>query len=211
MNIATNPEWSSHQPLIQAVMEFYKPKFVLELGMGEFSTPYLMSNFRNPDIEYLGIENDKEWIEHLKTKLGDFKTLFHDLGSDIKLGTHLPEISEEKKNEIINYYKSLEIPNIHPSVLFVDQFTCARTLSINTLGNKFDIIMYHDCQPEGIAWYNYDLINLPEYKSYYLKSDVAWTGLLIKNIDENFASVVNKYSEEYLKNNPSMKTMKFIL
>lgn len=93
VNIATDPEWSSHQPLIQAVMDFYKPKFVLELGMSKYSTPF----FLKPDVEYLGIENDKDWIEHLKTELGNINCKFHFLGEEVKISTHYPELSESKK------------------------------------------------------------------------------------------------------------------
>ena len=35
-------EWSTHQPLIRAVMEQYKPTFVLELGCGDNSTPIFL-------------------------------------------------------------------------------------------------------------------------------------------------------------------------
>lgn len=69
--------------------------------------------------------------------------------------------------------------------------------------------MYHDCQPDGIVFYDYHLICLPDYELYYLKSDVAWTALRLKNLNPKFIKVVEKYSGKYPINNPSMKKMKF--
>jgi hypothetical protein len=201
----TSSEWTSHQPLIQSVMDFYKPKFILELGMGNFSTPF----FINKGATYLGIENDEKWIEHLKENLGDMNTIFHNLGPNIKLGTHLYEISDEMKSSITEFYRNLIFPEDKPNLLFVDQYTCCRTLSLNALGNKFDIIMYHDCQPAGITWYNYNLINLQGFQIFTLKSDISWTRLMVKEYSEDFINVIQPYIEQYKKNNPDIRTMQF--
>jgi hypothetical protein len=201
-----NSEWTTHQPLIQAVMKFYKPNFILELGMGNFSTPL----FRQKNVQYLGVENDEKWIEHLKNNIGPMDTIFHDLGPNIKLGTRLYEISEDDKASITKFYHNLTFPNLKPNVLFVDQYTSCRTLSINVLGNKFDIIMYHDCQPDGIPWYNYDLINLEGFQTFTLKSDISWTRLMVKNYHNDFAGVIEPFIQAYKRNNPDIRTMKFI-
>lgn len=198
-------EWTTHQPLIQSVMEVYKPRFILELGMGNFSTPF----FINKGAQYLGVENDEKWIDHLKNNLGNMDTIFHDLGPNVKLGTHLYEINDEQKTSIINFYKSLKYPDLKPNVLFVDQFTCCRTLSINTLGNDFDVIMYHDCQPAGIPWYSYNLINLDGFQIFTLKSDISWTRLMVKHYDDSFTNVVQSFIQIYKKNNPDIKYMEF--
>ena len=170
-------EWSTHQPLLKAVMELYKPAFVLELGMGDNSTPI----FLNYKTKLLSVENDSEWINYMKNKYENIDVIYHDLNDqNIKLGTHLYELTEIKKAEIISYYQNLKFLDLKPNLLFVDQFTSCRTLSINTLGDKFDMIIYHDCQPAGIPWYSYNLIKLDEFINYYLKTPASWTALMIK-------------------------------
>jgi len=201
----TSSEWTTHQPLIKAVMQSYKPKFVLELGMGNFSTPL----FLQKDVAYLGVENDLNWIGHLKNNLGPMNTIFHDLGPGVKLGTHLNEISENIRASIVDFYKNLKYPDLKPNVLFVDQFTSCRTLSINTLGEYFDVIIYHDCQPAGIPCYSYDLINLEGFQIFTLKSDISWTGLMVKKYNNDFSKVIKLFIQEYKKNNPDITYMEF--
>ena len=197
--------WTTHQPLIKAVMQSYKPKFVLELGMGNFSTPL----FLQKDVEYLGVENDVTWIGHLENNLGPMNTIFHDLGPDIKIGTHLYEISENAKASICDFYKNLKYPRLKPNVLFVDQFTSCRTLSINTLGKYFDVIIYHDCEPAGIPWYSYNLINLEGFQIFTLKSDTSWTRLMVKKYNNDFSKVIKLFIQEYKMNNPDIRYMEF--
>jgi len=184
--------WASHQPLIKSVMEFYKPKFVLELGVGNFSTPeFLKGN------DYLGIENDAKWIDIIKNKFQNINIIHHDLGSDIQASTKYTSLSQNQINKYIDFYNKIPIPNLEPKLLFVDQFTCVRALSLNALADKFDIIIYHDSEPNAIAWYNYDLINVKDFKKYHLKTDVVWTTLLIKNFDFEIVDVINKNIKEF--------------
>jgi hypothetical protein len=207
MNIENFYEWSTHQPLIRATMELYKPVFVLELGLGVHSTPI----FLEYGPELLSIENDKEWLDHIKEKYPNINTLFHSLG-ELKLGTHLYEVSEKQKLEITNYYIGLKFSELKPNLLFVDQYTACRTLSINTLKEKFDFIIYHDCQPAGISWYSYNLINKNGFNSYYLKTPTSWTALMVseKN-DKGFTplnEVILPHINNYMKNHSDCKYMK---
>jgi len=64
MKIESNRIWASHRPLVLAVIDVYRPSFVLELGIGDFSTPL----FQNKEFDYLGVESDPEWIERIAGK-----------------------------------------------------------------------------------------------------------------------------------------------
>jgi hypothetical protein len=207
MNIENFYEWSTHQPLIRAAMELYKPAFVLELGLGVHSTPI----FLEYETTLLSIENDKEWLNHIKEKYVGIDTLFHDLGG-LKLGTHLYEISEKQKSEITNYYIGLKFPELKPNLLFVDQFTSCRTLSINALKNKFDFIIYHDCQPAGIPWYSYNLINKSGFNSYYLKTPTSWTELMVDEKKDKGFDLLNEiiipHTNDYKDKNSDCKFMR---
>jgi len=219
MNITNNYEWSTHAPLNGALIETFNPKFIVELGTGLYSTPIFLNSSAE---KMMFIDNDTEWLEEVK-KINHFddrcKVLHHDLGENIVLGTKLREISQEKKDEIFNYYKALastiKEENISPKMLFVDHYTCARSLSINAMFSAFDIIVYHDCQPKGIRWYEYyfhqDLYS--NYDSYFLISPTSWTGCFIKKTlpcEKNLDDVIVKYIDDYCNKNDLKKEQMYL-
>lgn len=172
----------THLPALRAVMDLYAPEFVLEMGIGIHSTPVLLEY----PVKYIGIENDMEWVDLMNSKV-EAEIIFHPLDSSINAGTPLSSLTKEQTDKISNYYKSLKIPAIRPNLLFVDQWTCNRVLSINALRGKFDIIIYHDCEPAGIIEYSYDRINSRGFNTYILKSAKSWTGIMIRQkIDKGF-------------------------
>jgi hypothetical protein len=183
MRIWDTWDWKTHQPLIRAAMDLYSPEFVLELGMGPFSTPLFMEY----KIEFLSIENDIEWYNYMRG-LYKFNTLFHPLDDGITIGTRLFQLSPVQKARFFHYYEDLKLPETKPNLLFVDQWTCNRTLSINALKDRFDIIIYHDCQPPfGIEEYEYNLINFTGFNVYFLRNSINWTGIMIrKDFDKSF-------------------------
>lgn len=201
-------EWSTHQPLIKATMELYKPSFVLELGIGESST----SIFLEYKTKLLSVENNNEWIDYIKTKYENIDVIYHDLKDEkITLTTHLYDLNESKKNEITSFYEKLKFSKLRPNLLFVDQYTCARTLSINALGDKFDLIIYHDSQPAGIPWYSYNLIKLDNFNNYHIKTNTSWATLMVrKNMDkglESLSNIITPHIEDYKKDNPTCPVM----
>jgi hypothetical protein len=186
MRIENNWDWKTHQPLIRAAMELYKPKFVLELGIGIHSTPV----FLEYKTKWQGIENDKEWMDLIKEKY-NVPVTFHDLGSEVNIATYLRDLPKTKQEEIYYYYQNLKLPKLKPNLLFVDQFTCNRTLSINALSNRFNLIIYHDCNPEWYEKeYEYNLIGYEGFNNYFLKTNITWTGIMInKEVDKGFDSL----------------------
>jgi hypothetical protein len=166
-------EASTHIPILRGVVKEYNPLFVLELGIGIHSTPHLVHS------NYLGIENDLAWIERVKKLYPDMNVIHHP--TDLKIGTNLKEITPQKEEEIAEYYKRLNIPDLHPNFLFVDNYVAFRTLAINELSDKFDLIAYHDCQAEGVEQYQYYRLKKEGFNSYYLKSPTSWTCLMVRS------------------------------
>ena len=203
MKIANHYEWSTHIPLLKSLTEVMQPKLIVELGTGLHSTPiFLQSTAENLYF----IDNDQAWLSHVQESntFDDRCTVrYHGLGEEILLGTFLRQLTEEKKTEISNYYTALstEINSIavSPKMLFVDHYTCARTLSINLLFESFDIIAYHDCQPKGTQWYEYYFNQslLDNYELHYLRSPTSWTGCFIKKSFNDY-STLNKVLRPYI-------------
>ncbi len=189
MRIWDTWDWKTHQPMIRAAMELYTPKFVFELGIGVFSTPL----FLEYKTEYIGLENDIEWLNYMKDHY-KFKSIFQPLDDNITIGTRLFQLNPVQKARIFHYYENLKLPETKPNLLFVDQWTCNRTISINALKDRFDIIIYHDCQPpNGIIEYEYNLINFEGFNVYFLTNPANWTGIMIrKEIDKGFEALAKQ-------------------
>ena len=201
MFIAQGFEWATHQPLIKAILDLYDPKFVLELGAGEYSTPLFIG--RN----FMCIENDIDWINHLKTKF-DIDIIHHNL-EDIPDYVFLKHLTTEQVSRVTGYYRRLIIPEERPNLLFVDQVPACRTISINTLRGKFDIIIYHDCDETGMEINNYNLINKEGFNSYVLATNKTGTCVMIrKEVDEGFLKETLKpHIKEFLKAYPECTKM----
>ena len=218
--VVNDYEWSTHGPLLKTIIEVLNPKLIVELGTGLYSSPIFLSSSAE---KLFFIDNDQEWLNHVKEN-NNFDSrcvsIFHDLGEDIKIYTFLRELPQEEKNKIINYYTDLsatiEKESSTPKMLFVDHFTCARTLAINTLFDKFDIIGFHDCQPDGIKFYEYYFNeNLHKnYNLFFLTSLTSWTGCFIKksfNIESTLKTNIIPFVKDYCKeNNLDSGTMNLI-
>lgn len=190
-------ESSTHQPLLRAALDAYNPKFVLELGIGDYSTPFLS------EVPYLGIENNLEWIGRIKKGFSKLGIIHHPV--DFQIGTRFVELSEDVKQGLRIYYNNIYIPRQRPNLLFVDNWTACRAIAINTLRKKFDLIIFHDCQPEGLIMYSYDLVQTTGFKMMFLKSPTSWTALMYKEAKE---LNIQKYIDEYLKEWPDCDWMK---
>lgn len=191
-------DYSTHLPLLRAVMDNIKPAFVLELGTGIHSTPVLSKG------NYLGIENDLEWMAEVN-KACQAKIIHQP--TDIDISTPLRALTEAQQKEITDYYNSLVIPDVLPRFLFVDNYTGFRTLAINALKEKFDFVSYHDCEPAGIAWYDYDRLDKRGYYSYYICSPTSWTCLMSRKAVE---LTMDNYIKEYLKEWPACNYLTYV-
>jgi len=179
--------------------------------MGINSTPIFLSY--KPE-KYVGVENDSNWLDYLKG-LYDFKDhsiLLHDLGPDVGIATQYKDIKTTE--EIKAYYAELsKLVTGSPRLLFVDQFTGARCISIMELGRGFDIIIYHDCEPKGLPVYNYyfpdEFTSL--FNSYVLKNGTVWTGCFLKKGLTFNKDLIQPFIDDYYKKNELKPWRHFIL
>jgi hypothetical protein len=176
---------STHQPLIKLMAETYKPTFIMELGIGIYSTPLLMS-FK---AKKLFVESSLEWIEYMKPHTKKEEVIYH----AVKNEHHGCAVPEPLAKEIKDYYKELSkrVPD-GLNMLFVDNYSCCRTIAIQTLQNCFDIIVYHDCEPEGarVNGYKFDL---PNHDNFVLHTPKTWAGCFInKRLNPNIKDLQNK-------------------
>jgi len=204
MYIGQGYEWATHQPMIKTVMDLYAPKFVLELGPGNYST----SLFLMYDIQLLSIENDIDWCEKIENEYHQ-AVLFHDLGS-IKDEDKFSDLTRKERHEVRTYYRQLEIPVIKPNLLFIDHFQSIRTIAINTLKSRFDLIIYHDCDKNGVMNNYYDLIHDKGFKIYILETPSSGTGLMVRK-DKGFEllnETMKYYIAEFIHDNPACEFMR---
>ena len=175
-------KWASHTPLIKGILDLYKPQLILELGCGMYSTPLFQSN----DIVYKGIENDLKWIKSIKNELG-VDIDYHDL-KGIDRTELWGGLSRLQKKEIKEYYQNLSTSDFvlmdrNPKLLFVDSFACTRKIAISVLKPQFDIIIYHDSQPNkksGIINHLYNQEEEAGFVKYHLKTVRNWTSVMLK-------------------------------
>jgi hypothetical protein len=187
-------QWASHQPMIKGVLELFKPKFILELGIGENSTPLFAG------LNYIGVENNKEWIDQITKQNTNQVFIWHDL--------------DRQNSSIQDFYNALPTPYTRTNLLFVDNYETCRLIAINALRDKFDLIIFHDCEPEPGARVNhYQMINSEGFNTYFLKTSANWTGLMVNSgIDQGFNKLfdsVNPFVVEFRKDYPEMKCMYF--
>ena len=190
MNVREDWQVESYRPAIKAALEIYKPSFILELGVGFYSTPLF------PDKGYLGIESDPDWFAEIIRRFPDKHFIQHELPGLHHL-TRLFELSEKQKKDIFDYYNDLFIPK-RRSLLFVDNYSCCRSIAINALRDKFDVVIFHDCQPD--AWHvnGYDTIDPKGIQ--YLTTNDNWTGII-----GDVSSSVQPYIKEFIKQYPECK------
>ena len=213
INLAKKWDWSTHQPVIKAILKEFHPDLIVELGMGNFSTPILSSQ----DGRYVGIDNDSEWFNFVTKE-------YHLEGKDIRLqeikhpiAYKWNQLTDQEQIDIIMYYQLRQIEFSFDrgkmKFLFVDNHTCARTQAINIMGIAFDIIVYHDCEPAGIPWYSYyfnDQIRV-NYDKYELQTPRSWTGCFIKKgIEHNLTKTIEEFLVEY-QNQVNCKDIKFVM
>lgn len=178
-------KWSSHTPVLKTLIELCSPELIVELGVGHYSTPVFLSSSAESIIH---IENNKEWLNLIGKEFQNSKRsrfVFHDLGNTIKNASHYDKLSNQTKIDLIEYYMKLKseilsMPN-QRKFLFVDHYTCARTVSINVLCDAFDAVAYHDAEtPDAYNYQNLDKSLSEKFDHFVLKTPASWTGFFIK-------------------------------
>lgn len=194
MNPKKEFAWSSYTPVVNMALEVLKPNLIVELGVGNFSSPIFIESGAQKTIH---IENDKGWFDLVKSKFSSSsksEIIYHFLGNGIKKDTNLKSLSSDALISITEYYENLKkeiVKTSSPRLLFVDQFASVRTISINILAKEFDFIIYHDAEhPEEYNYQDLDTSLLNNFKHYTLKTPSTWTGFYIR---KNFVSTDLEY------------------
>lgn len=193
-------KWASHTPLVKGVLDLYKPRLVLELGCGLYSTPL----FQRKGIAYKGIDNDLKWISQVYDELG-IRIEHHDLGG-IDSARKWTQLTASQRGNIGAYYQNLLTSDflhtsVRPKLLFVDGFACTRKIAIEVLKPCFDIIIYHDSQPKrgGLFNHAYNQHSEHGFVKYHLATQRNWTSVMVR-VDKGMSALigaVTPYIEEF--------------
>ena len=130
--------YASHLSVLQAVLDQYLPKRVLELGAGQYSTPAFLAH---PAVEeVVSIEPDKEWRERVKAEFADEKlTVLAQLRrkpQDFDLV--FIDNGTTEKQRLAAIKKVLSAP--HPVVVIHDADVPAYNQAIADLADEFSIL-----------------------------------------------------------------------
>jgi len=194
--------WSSHQPVLKTVLNYFNPELIVELGIGHFSTPILNNSLAQKIIH---IENDEAWLvivrqENIFSEKNDFR--YHYLGKNVDKKVRENELSKMHREDLISYYAELkkEIQNLSftRKFLFVDNHTCARSLAINILYDIFDVIVYHDAEETELYNYFFQEKISNDYDHYVFQPPSSYTGIFCRKGLIDFNNFNNLLKEEFV-------------
>jgi len=187
--------WSTHQPVVKAMVKLIKPELIIELGVGRYSTP-MFAKFDAKKI--IHIESERGWLDlvckensNVITDKSEFR--HHDISNlgITSIKTLPSELTNEQKIKIDAYYNALatEIKTMpyKSSVFFTDGFAACRKSTIECLTSITDVMIFHDAE-KPVA-YGYDKLSLELYNThdeYLLKTATSWTGFMIRKGLSNF-------------------------
>ncbi len=191
----------SHLPVLQAVLESFRPTGIMELGAGIKSTPLLYDYGKR----LISIESDKEWVDAVKAKTGNrenFSLVHHNVGIDRKTKYHA--ISTKIARESVGFYKKLISNEL--DFLFIDHVSGLRPIALEALFRNFKITAYHDAQ-EGRYFYSVFFKKAgkspKEYSHLIFQSIPVYTGILIHDSYSDkidlFEGSLKKYGSEYCR------------
>lgn len=205
-------KWSTHQPVVKAMVALVSPELVLELGVGRYSTP-MFTKFNVKKI--IHIDSDAGWLELVQkenastiTSKSEFR--YHDLSTlGINSIKTLPkDLTAIQQHQIDEYYTALasEIKAMpyKSSLIFTDGFASCRQSTVNCLTRVTDVMIFHDAEHPLV--YGYDCLDPKIYEThneYLLKTATSWTGFLIKKGIINFDTLsflIDQQVNEYINN-----------
>ena len=145
--------WSNHRHLLWEALELTKddPNPVIEMGMGNGSTPYLAQYCTDTGRQFISYENHLEWFN----KCQQFNpNSYHVTDWDV--------VSELHRT---------------PSVLFVDHAPGERRhVDIKIFANRAKIIVIHDTEPSATGYMVRPLIPMFKYWKDF-ESEGAWASM----------------------------------
>lgn len=149
--------WGSHLEVLEKIFKVWTPEFVLEFGLGKYSTPF----FRSKNVKLVSVESDPKWIQmydHEIIHLNVDGLTYNKLESSL---------TAEQRKSIIDQLLKIQVPQC-PNLLFIDGDASTRVMTFSVLAAKFDVVVAHDTQPFNP--YGYERLPEPDYR--FMKCEV---------------------------------------
>ena len=126
------------------------------------------------------------------------------------IGVFWDRLSQYQRDTLSGYYRELQIPEETPRLLFIDNYGSCRVIAFNTLKDKFDFIIVHDCELAGAFAYSYDRLATGGYDAYYLKNNLSWTVLFAKKGTDvgELVKAIGPMVDEHLMRFPEIQNMR---
>lgn len=180
--------WSSHIPLNTALLKSFSITGVLELGAGFHSTKL----FHDMGIQYLSIEMDKKWIEKLNLP----NVIHYECPDGIDKGTVRENIEVSELDKFSNF--SFNNREIWANYLFIDTYSGYRLSSLVDLYKYFDVIVFHDFEPNQDKYYGYSKFKPRNDYLYFRESTwLSHSGFLFKqHMIKYFPQFMSEYERQ---------------
>lgn len=169
-------EYGTHLPVSRALIEVFKPKGVLELGAGKFSTPLFYQKVK----KLVTIETDATWIGEV-AKIVPPRDGFELIHHSVKLSskTRARSISQKVKDECVAFYRNAMARHSGLDYLFIDQVSGLRAFTLFSLYRQFEFVVYHDAEDKGYGYEQFADCDNGEYFHFLMSTYIPFSGILI--------------------------------
>lgn len=177
---AYDAKYGTHLPVLVSLLSLFPVGGVLELGGGIHSTQL----FHQASPIVLTVENDEQWYKVLLQKFNNFNDLKRIILDKTKFKRKEKLIwidVAEKASSSVKLYRQLL--STYPAVnfLFVDHFIALRPISMLTLVDFMDIIVFHDTESPA---YGYDgvtlVVDTSMFEFFEVTATLPYTSMLIR-------------------------------
>src|SRR5262245_32832556 len=147
--------WGSHRPVLQTLFEVYRPRLVLELGVGESSTPFLHA--RAPVL--VSVENNRQWLSRIVSRLParpDFHPRHHSVYANATRteALHCATLERHVDTGVLqgaaDDYRALAREFGRFDLVLVDQHSSTRRIALEVLAPHADLLVIHDTEECGL-------------------------------------------------------------
>lgn len=170
-------EYGTHLPVLQSLLDVFRPQGVLELGAGRHSTALFHRSVKH----LVSIETHAKWVEELRRTIPareHFALVHHSVPFSER--TRYREIPQAAKDECVRHYETVLSQHPQLDLLFIDHVSGLRAHSLAALYSRFDLAVYHDAEDRGYGWEQFDFDRSPTHFHFIFKTFVPHTGVLIR-------------------------------
>lgn len=185
----TDRRFGTAVPVLKAVVETLSVKSALELGSGNWSTPYLAGACET----LVSVETDPEWHEknkQLYTRDG-YVAVLHEGKGETADAQHAELIGAEHANDTA--YRGIAAIYFPAGgdLLFVDQEASLRRPSLDVLHPWFRALVWHDADEPDL--YRYRGFEPAGFRVRIIKRLLPWTALAVRDIDDaTWAALIDR-------------------